>query len=50
MDFENQDRKVGFDQQLALLGEDCRKTDWSKPAALFEKMKKELSTGEQYDL
>lgn len=40
---ENQERKDGFSQKLALLGEDFRKTNWSKPAELFEKMKKDLN-------
>lgn len=47
---ENEERKEGFNQKLALLSEDCRKTDWERIDELFEKMKKELSTGEQYDL
>lgn len=47
---ENEERKEGFNQKLTLLSEDCRKTDWEKIDELFEKMKKELSTGEQYDL
>lgn len=43
---ENKERREGFDQKLALLSEDCRKTDWEKVDALFKKMEKELSTGE----
>lgn len=39
---ENKERGEGFDQKLALLSEDCRKTDWKKVDALFEKMEKDL--------